>query len=210
MAELAETTTEGATVHEWKDVLAEIAPAQGEWSEGEYLAITDHCRRLVEYTDGFLEPLPTPTTKHQKILKFLFLAFLKFFDARGGMVLFSPLRLRIRPRKYREPDLLLLLSASDSRGQDRFWLGADLALEVVSEDKPERDLIDKRVDYAEGHVSEYWIVNPMTETISVLQLRGDAYVEAGVYRRGESAKSVLKPEFFVAVSEVFDAAKTNK
>jgi len=207
MAEVAETTTEAATVHEWKDILAEIAPAQGEWSEEEYLVVTDHRTRLVEYTDGFLEPLPMPTTKHQRIVGFLYVTFLSFFQPRGGMVLFSPLRLRIRPRKYREPDLLLLLSASDPRGQDRFWLGADLALEVVSEDKPERDLVDKRVDYAEGHVPEYWIVNPMTETVSVLELRGDTYVEAGVYRRGESAKSALRPEFSIAVSEVFDAAK---
>ena len=102
---------------------------------------------------------------------------------------FAPLRLRIRPGKFREPDLLLLLSAADSRRQNRFWLGADLALEVVSEEKPERDLVDKRGDYAEGRVPEYWIVNPQTETITVLRLRGDAYEEAGIYRRGESAAS---------------------
>ena len=81
--------------------------------------------------------------------------------------MFAPLRLRIRPGKYREPDLLLLLAASDPRGQNRFWEGADLALEVVSEDKPERDLVGKRADYAEGKVPEYWIVNPLTETITV-------------------------------------------
>jgi hypothetical protein len=39
----------------------------------------------------------------------------------------------------------------------------------------------------------------------VLQLRGDAYVEAGIYRRGQSAVSVLLPEFSVDVGHVFDA-----
>ena len=34
----------------------------------------------------------------------------------------------------------------------------------------ERDLVDKRGDYAEGRVPEYWIVNPQTETITVLRL----------------------------------------
>ena len=114
------------------------------------------------------------------------------------------MRLRIRPGKFREPDLLLL-SAADSRRQNRFWLGADLVLEVVSEEQPERDLVDKRGDYAEAHVPEYWIVNPQTETITVLRLRGDAYEEAGVYRRGESAVSTLLPDFSVAVAAVFDA-----
>ena len=191
----------------WKDTLAEILPPQGRWSEEEYLVLTDHRNHLVEFTDGFLEVLPMPTDRHQTVLKFLFLAFFSFVEPRGGKVHFAPLRLQVRPGKYREPDLLLLRSAADPRRQDRFWLGADLALEVVSDDKPERDLVDKRGDFAEGRVPEYWIVNPRAETITVLSLRGDAsaYEEAGVYRRGEAASSVLLPGFTVAVAAVFDA-----
>ncbi|HEV2948898.1 MAG TPA: Uma2 family endonuclease [Gemmataceae bacterium] len=190
---------------EWRDFLEEVLPRQGTWSEEEYLVLTDHTNRLIEYTDGFLEVLPMPTDRHQAVLQFLFLAFFHFITPRGGKVRFASLRLRVRPGKFREPDLLLLLSATDSRRHNRFWFGADLALEVVSEDKPERDLVDKRTDYAEAHVKEYWIVNPLTETITVLQLRGDAYEEAGTFRRGQSAASILMPEFSVAVAEVFDA-----
>ena len=205
MASATQPTTELPSAQKWKDLLEELLPPQGVWSEEEYLVLTDHRNRLVEFTDGFLEVLPMPTDKHQGILGFLYLAFFNFAEPRGGKVRFSPLRLRIRPGKFREPDLLLLLSAADSRRQNRFWLGADLALEVVSEEKPERDLVDKRGDYAEGHVPEYWIVNPQTETITVLCLRGDVYEEAGVYRRGESAASMLLPDFSVAVAAVFDA-----
>jgi len=43
-----------------------------------------------------------------------------------------------------------------------------LALEVVSPDKPDRDLIDKRGDYAEAGVHEYWIINPAADTVTVL------------------------------------------
>jgi Uma2 family endonuclease len=207
MATGAQPITEEVPGSSWKDVLEEILPAQGEWSEQEYLVLTDHRVRLVEFTDGKVEALPAPTDEHQAILGFLYVTFLSFFGTRGGVVLFSPLRLRIRPRKLREPDLLLLRSANDPRRQSRFWEGADLVMEIVSEDKPERDLVDKRSDYAEGHVPEYWIVNPLTETISVLRLRGQVYEDVGVYRRGESAKSGLSPEFSVSVNVVFDAAK---
>jgi Uma2 family endonuclease len=158
----------------WKDLLEEILPRQGLWTEEQYLAITDHTNRLVEFTDGFLEVLPMPTDRHQCVLAFLYAAFMAFIQPRGGKVHFAPLRLQVRPGKYREPDLLLLLSATDPRRQNRFWIGADLALEVVSPDKPERDLIEKRADYAEGRVAEYWIVNPEAETITVLMLQGSA------------------------------------
>jgi Uma2 family endonuclease len=100
---------------------------------------------------------------------------------------------------------MLLLSAADHRRQNRFWLGTDLALEVVSEEKPERDLAEKRIDYAEGRVLEYWIVNPQTETITDLQLREAVYEEAGVYQRGDSARSEILPGFAIDVAAVFDA-----
>src|SRR5262249_54830239 len=102
-------------------------------------------------------------------------------------------------------DLLLLLAAADPRRQNRFWTGADLALEVVSPDKPERDLVEKRGDYAEGRVPEYWIVNPQTETITVLRLDGGSYLEAGLYRRGQSPASTVLSGFPVDVAAVFDA-----
>jgi Uma2 family endonuclease len=208
MPTVTQPSTDLLSDQEWKDVLESILPRQGEWSEEEYLVLTDHRKQLVEFTDGRLEVLPMPTDKHQTLLKFLFLAFFQFFETRGGNVMFAPLRLRIRAGKFREPDLLFLLAATDSRRHNRFWDGADLALEIVSEDKPERDLVNKRSDYAEAQVPEYWIVNPQAETITVLRLSKDAYEEAGVYHRGESATSILRPDFSVAISEVFDSIRT--
>jgi Uma2 family endonuclease len=168
------------------------------------LGLTDHLTRLVEYTDGYIEILPMPTVFHQAVLRFLFLKFHTFVSPMDGAVFFAPLRIRIRPGKFREPDLLLVKDAKDSRCGNRFWTGADLTLEVVSEDKPERDLVEKRQDYAEGKVPEYWIVNPQTQTITVLRLKKGKYVEHGVFKRGDAATSVLLPGFKIKVSEVFD------
>ena len=44
-----------------------------------------------------------------------------------------------------------------------------------------------------------------SETISVLKLHGDAYAEAGLYRRGETASSVLLAGFSLDVAAVLDA-----
>ena len=185
--------------------LRHVLPKQGCWSEEEYLCLTDHTNRLAEFTDGFIEVLPMPTDKHQTILKFLLFAFVAFVEPRGGNVHFSGLRLRVRPDKIREPDLLLVKDANDPKRADRFWTGADLTLEVVSRDKRYRDLIDKRHDYAEGGVPEYWIVDPRGKAITVLKLDNGSYVEHGVFRRGDTATSVILPGFMVDVNAVFDA-----
>jgi Uma2 family endonuclease len=116
------------------------------------------------------------------------------------------MRMQIRPGKYREPDLLLLLDAGDPRNQEAYWLGADMVVEVVSPDDPERDTVLKRADYAEAGIPEYWIVNPIDETITVLALADDGqYAEHGVFRRGERAGSRLIGDLTVGVDELFDA-----
>jgi Uma2 family endonuclease len=137
-----------------KMAILDLLPEQGHWSESQYLWLTDYTGRLVEYTDGYIEQLPMPTDFHQSITQFLFCALVTFITPIGGKVHFAPVRLQIRKGKYREPDILLAKSAKDPRRQNRFWRGADVTMEVVSKDKPERDLIDKRFDYAEGNIPE--------------------------------------------------------
>jgi Uma2 family endonuclease len=186
--------------------IALLLPAQGEWSEDDYLWLTDHTRCLAEFTDGQVEVLPMPTDEHQRIVLFLYRALYAYLTGRGfGIVLVAPLRLRIRTGRYREPDVLVLLSADDPRRSNRYWTGADLVLEVVSPDDPQRDLVRKRREYARAGIPEYWIVNPAKAQILVFRLAGTAYVEHGVFRRGAQATSALLEGFGVEVVAVLDA-----
>ena len=182
-----------------------LFPEQGRWGAEDYFWLTDRTNHLIEFTDGFVEVLPMPPEEHQEIVQFLFLILLAWARPRGGKVHFAPLRVRIRDNKFREPDLILLRDADDPRRGNRYWTGADLALEVVSEDTPARDLVEKVRDYAEGPIPEYWIVNPLDETITVLSLVGARYVEHGVFRRGDLASSVVLEGLTVEVGATFDA-----
>ena len=186
--------------------VALLFPAQGEWSEDDYLWLTDHTRCLVEFTEGHIEVLPMPTEAHQRLVLFLYRALYAFLAARGsGIVLVAPFRLRLRTGRYREPDLLLLLSTHDARRSNQFWTGADLVLEVLSPDDPHRDLVRKRQEYAQAEIPEYWLIDPATEQIIVLRLEGTTYVEHGVFGRGAQATSVLLEGFAIAVAAVLDA-----
>ena len=185
-------------------ILLDVRPKQGRWRESDYLWLTDRCTRLVEFADGCLEELPLPTDLHQSILLFLFRQFDERVRTEGGVALVGPMRLKIREARFREPDLLILLNARDPRRQNRYWLGADLVVEVVSPDDPDRDYIQKRQDYAEANVSEYWIVDPQREEINILRLEQDQYVNHGTYGLQETATSSLLEGFDVSVSDVLN------
>ena len=183
----------------------DLTPLEGLWTEEQYLTLTDASRMLIEFTDGSFEVLPMPSRDHQAISLFLLLALVSFIRPRKGAVFYSPLRVQVRPGKFREPDLLLLRDAADPRNQNRYWLGADLVVEIVSEDNPERDTVEKVADYAEAGIPEYWIVNPLDQTITVLALAEGVYLAHGIFGRGEQAASLLLAGFSVAVDAVFEA-----
>ncbi len=191
------------SARQYRAVVLELLPEQGAVRDEDYRWLTDRTSRLLEPTDGAIEVLPRPTHTHQGIVLPLVRALLPYLDARGGILRFAPLRLRLRAGKFRVPDLLLLLDAADSRVHDPHWLGADLVMEVVSPDNPARDLIEKRRDYAEAGIPEYWIVNPLDRSITVLTLADGTYAAHGVFSGGTRATSVLLADFAVAVDTIF-------
>jgi Uma2 family endonuclease len=205
MSVVAGRRTKQKSTHGSESSLRAVLPRQGEWTETQYLALTDPIQRHIEFTDGVIEVLPMPTDKHQGILEFLYLVFRAFLLPRGGKVRMATLRLQLRLGLFRCPDLLMLRDAKDRRRQDRYWTGADVVLEVVSKDNPRRDLIQKKREYAAAGFPEYWIVNPLNETIIVYVLEGKRYKRHGLFRRGQTATSATLADFSVDVNAVFDA-----
>ena len=185
--------------------IAQLFPAQGHWSEEEYLALdTNH---LIEYSHGQLEVLPMPTFSHQRLVAFLYRSLMGFIEERGlGVVMFAPLRIQLWSGKYREPDLVFMATEHADRLGEQYWRGADLVMEIVSPDDPQRETVTKRREYAQAGIPEYWIVDPADMSITVLTLRGREYALHGEFVSGETATSILLDQFMVDVATVFTEA----
>lgn len=185
--------------------IARLFPDQGAWTEEEYLALS--ANRQVEYSHGVIEVLPMPTEVHQALVAFLFEALIAFVRPAGlGRVVFAPFRVRLSPGKWREPDLAFMRTEHASRRHNEYWEGADLVIEVVTDDDRRRDTEVKRREYALAGIPEYWIVDPAAQTVLVLQLAGDRYVEVCDVAAGQRATSALLTGFAVDVTALFGAA----
>ena len=190
--------------------VATLYPEQGEWSEEDYLKLTDHWNRRIECTDGRVEFLPWPTLVHETLSRFLFLALYQFVSQRKmGEVFSNGIRLRIRPRKVRLPDVIFLHRDHFHARHNRVWDGADLVIEVVS-DSPgdrQRDCEEKLIDYAEARVAEYWIIDPERQVVIVHRLAGSNYSQPREFGRGQIANSALLEGFGVDVGSLFATAE---
>jgi Uma2 family endonuclease len=185
--------------------VAYLFPYQGEWSEGDYLSLGGS--RLVELVDGRLEVLPMPGERHQLIVACLYGLLAAFVRARRlGVVLFAPLSVRVGERRFREPDVVFMRQEHAGRRHGQYWEQPDLVMEVVSPDGRDRDLVEKRADYARAGIPEYWIVDPEEERILVLALDGESYRVHGDFRGGDTAASPTLPGFSVPVDDALNAA----
>jgi Uma2 family endonuclease len=202
---MAYPTTKPEDTNELTWEIAQLFPAQGHWSEEEYLALdTNH---LIEFSHGQLEVLPMPTFSHQRLVAFLYRSLLGFVEERAlGVVMFAPLRIQLWSGKYREPDIVFMAAEHADRLGEQFWRGADLVMEVVSPDDPRRETVTKRREYAQAGIPEYWIVDPAGASITVLTLSGQEYALHGEFVAGETATSVLLDRFTVDVATVFSEA----
>ncbi|WP_372895472.1 Uma2 family endonuclease [Stieleria sp.] len=187
--------------------IANLYPRQGAWSESDYLSLD--AGRLVEFDGGFLEILRMPTELHQAITLFLWLqlqAFIKTNSHAQGVCLVAPLPVRLWEGKFREPDVMYMSAENREQRTAKYWKGADLVMEIVSENDPDRDWVEKRHDYAKAGISEYWIVDPRDRSITVFGLAESVSIYHELSRSidGQQAPSRLLNGFVVDVSTVFD------
>lgn len=175
-------------------------PNQGTYTEDDYLRLTTN--RLVEFADGTIEVLSMPTLLHQRIVAYLYNAIRAFITARKlGEVFFAPLPLHLWRGRWREPDLAFVRVENKRALEGKDLEGADLVVEVVSADDPDRDWKLKRREYAQAGITEYWVVDPFQRKITVFRLEGKVYSVHGEFEEGQRATSAMFPELSVAVSE---------
>jgi Uma2 family endonuclease len=190
--------------------IARLFPPQGQWSEGSYLSFTESLNQLVELVDGRVEVLEMPTKSHQKIVHYLLNLFLTFLGTnRLGDAVGAPYRIRLRGETYREPDIAVYRAEHLARFGERFGDGADLVVEVVSDDAASRtrDYEDKRRDYAQAQIPEYWLVDPAEKRITILVLEGGQYDVFAEGVPGDHVESRILNGFRVEVSGVLQAGQ---
>lgn len=189
--------------------VARLFPDQGTWTEEEYFRLNSG-NRFIEFDNGRIEVLPMPSIEHQCIANFLLEILMVFVRKHELGRVFGPVtRIRIPGSKHREPDVTFIAKTNQHRHAAQYFKTADLVMEVVSPDDPDRDYITKRLDYARAGIAEYWIVDPRSQRIMVLTLvKGTRkYHVAGEYTVGQQAASVLLHGFEIDVASAFAAAR---
>lgn len=110
---------------------------------------------------------------------------------RLGKVYVSRVALWLAEKSGPEPDIAFVRNEHLDRVERGHVNGpADLAVEVVSPDSIERDYYLKRELYQEYGIPEYWIIDEMDQSVTLLRLKRGKYRQVKP-RKGELHSEVL-------------------
>jgi Uma2 family endonuclease len=114
-------------------------------------------------------------------------------EFRLGQVYGSRVAFRLDDTNAPEPDIAFVSKKKMHRVTRGFVKGGpDIAVEIVSPDSIERDYDKKRKKYEGAGVREYWIVDEIEETITLLRLGADGKYSEVKPKKGEYHSRVLK------------------
>jgi Uma2 family endonuclease len=156
-----------------------------------------------EIRDYHLIDMPSPNIKHQRIVGKVYRALFQF-SVKLGEVFVSPLDVIFDNGNVCEPDVLFVSNENKNIITKKNITGVpDLMVEVVSKGSVVRDYVEKKNDYEHFGVKEYWLIDPLNETIIVHALEDTKYqVFSSVEEQG-IAKSKILEGFELSFEEMF-------
>ena len=182
--------------------LLDLFPRQGQWTEADYFRLPE-TNKIIELSEGRLIITPPPTDLHQKISAKLFLLIWNHATSNNlGEVRCAPLDVKLWKDKIRQPDIVFMSNKHEDRITEKYWGVPDLVMEITSESTAKEDRKNKFYEYAEAGILEYWIVDPLKNSIEVFNLENEVYMLFGKWVSRETAKSKLLDGLEIIVDEV--------
>ncbi|MBU5468317.1 Uma2 family endonuclease [Virgibacillus sp. MSJ-26] len=174
----------------------------------EFYQMREETDQLLEYIDGIVFMSPSPSTMHQRISMRLSAKLFNLLENADCEVFSAPFDVKlsneeIPGEKVVIPDLSVICDKSRLDAQQYNGVPT-LIIEIISPSNQAHDLITKLNLYMQYGVKEYWIVNPLLNTIMIYALNEKAEYEQSdnVREKGIVTSKVLS-NFKVDAAQLF-------
>lgn len=180
-----------------------------ELTYADYLKLDEEVR--YEVIDGQLYNMsPAPSPKYQDVLSELIAEFRMYLRGKECRAFVSPIDVCLSDEvddlskitEWVEPDLVVVCD-KNKIGDQRIIGTPDLVVEVLSPSTAKKDKLVKYNRYQRAGVKEYWIVDPLNETIDVYVLDGTIFKRSGVYVKGDILSVSIFEDFSIDLNNVF-------
>jgi Uma2 family endonuclease len=163
----------------------------------------------MEFINGEIVLLASPSVIHQEISGDLYMIFKEFLKDKKCKVYYAPFDIHFFKVGFKEPDVMQpdLLIACDTEEKvnekGRYMGTPALVVEILSQSTRSKDMVDKLNTYMISGVKEFWIIDPNNESILIYSFKEYEISEFTAFKKDEIARSFNFEGLEVKCSEIF-------
>lgn len=179
----------------------------------EFMQIYENSDSRMEFINGEIYLLSSPSLYHQGILGELLVLFNRHFKGKSCKPFIAPFDVHffkqdIKDPDVMQPDLIVLCDLENNINEKGKYTGTPtLTLEVLSPSTRSKDMVYKLNTFMTSGVSEFWMIDPDSYQITIYLFKDYKVEEMKVYKKGEIATSVVFEGLNADVSELFSTIK---
>ena len=174
------------------------------------LTYDDYCaapaENRYELLDGELIMVAAPNIKHGSVRSLLGHHLSNFIIDHGlGKLFYAPCDVMLSESDVVQPDLLFVSRKREHllRDGQKVQGAPDLVIEILSPSTADRDRGKKLALYGRHGVTEYWLVDPIAETISIHRQQAGELARTDTFGRNHTLRSPLLAGLELHLSDVF-------
>ena len=171
----------------------------------EFMEIYEKSTLRMEFINGEIHLLASPSLLHQEIVGRLHLIFTEYIKQTTCRVFFAPFDVHFHKKGFKEPDVmqpdvLVICDLENNVNENGKYMGTpDLVVEILSDSTRSKDMVDKLNTYMLSGVREYWIVDPKQESVTVYRFI-DRQIDS--YKTFEEGETIQSKAYLGLVTEV--------
>ena len=172
----------------------------------DYLLFSEDGNRH-ELIDGEHYMNPAPVIKHQRVSRNLLLILCNFVKKNKlGEVFDAPCDIVFSDVDVVQPDIVFISNKNKRIITEKNVQGPpDLVIEIISETTRKMDKVIKRRLYEKFGVKEYWIIDPVVDSLEVYKPTQEGYKKIAEYEKGDKFSSELLKGLTINLAEIFPA-----
>ena len=173
----------------------------------EFLQMDKENEHRLEYFDGEVVCLESPSVEHQRVLLNIAAELRNYFRGKSCEVFISPLDVWLtneeKTAKVKvQPDLIVICDKTGLM-ENKYEGVPVLVIEIISSSNESHDRVKKYITYMDFCVKEYWMINPRLKTIKVYLLEEDEYKQAAIYKGDDCVVSQTFKELGISLKDIF-------
>lgn len=174
----------------------------------EFMEIYEESDLRLEFINGEIVLLSSPSAIHQEVAGNLFVEFRERLKKEYCKVFFAPFDVHCRKKDFKDPDVmqpdLSIICDTEAINENGQYVGTpELVVEILSPSTRSKDMVDKLNTFMISGVREYWIVDPDKEIILVYGFKDLDIDHFMTYRKEDTVQSYRFSDLKVAGTVIF-------